>query len=85
MSGHVASNDEDVFATNRGTDNSDALAPLSAKCSGDTFKTQLKLAKWDTPRTRAHNHATHTLSTDSQRTVRRIKKSSHRATTQNML
>ena len=36
------------------------VAPLSAKCGGDTLKTQLKLAKWDTPRTRAHNHATHT-------------------------
>ena len=38
MSGHVASNDEDVFATNRGTDNSDAKfmqtvwASISSQC-----------------------------------------------------
>ena len=50
------------------------VAPLAAKCGGDTFKTQLKLAKWDM----RHTH-THTLSHDIQRNERRIKKPSHRA------
>ena len=49
------------------------VAPLAAKCGGDTLKTQLKLAKWDTPRTRAHNIATHTWSPDIQRNERRIR------------
>ena len=80
MSGHTATNDQDVFAPNRSTDNSDAklgqsvwasisshcdvqqdarhlrilVAPLYAKCGGDTLKTQLKLAKWDMRHTLCH-------------------------------
>ena len=46
---------------------------LAAKCGGDTLKPQRKIAEWDTPRTRAHNHATHTLSPDMQRNERRIR------------